>query len=163
MSAKFQAVLVNDPECFVKKLPTIFFEKGTDVTADDAQHVVVGLAPTTPEIENDVFKYVEASGALGDYILAKRPCTLMYSGVIFRSDTTARGILLVPQGNATDDYGQTSGTFFSTGVVAPASETVFDVAGIVTLDTGEGFSFLIDNDSVDTVAVSMTITSVNPA
>jgi len=163
MSAKFQAVLVNDPECFVKKLPTIFFEKGTDVTADDTQHVVIGLAPTTSEIENDVFSYVEAAGTLGDYIVAKRPCTLMYSGVVFRSDVTARGVMLVPQGDSSNDYGQTSGTFFSTGVVAPAGELVFDIAGIVTLDTGEGFSFLLDNDSIDTIAVSMTITSVNPA
>lgn len=161
MSTKFQAVLVNDPECFVKPLPSMRLTTGTSVSADDDQYVVLGF--TADYAENPIFKLVPAEGIYGARFEAIRPCTLMYSGALFRDNATARGALSITQGDLSTDYGQISPTVFSTGIAAPAGENLFDVAGIATLLPGEAISFLLDNGSVDVVLASMTITSVNPA
>lgn len=161
MSAKHQAVLVNDPECFVKPLPSMRVTAGTDVPSDDAARIVVGFTPDVSE--NEVFRYIEATGIYGDRFEAKRHCTIIYSGVVFRDTTTGRGSVSVTQGDVTADYGQVVPTVFSSSVAAPSGDSMFGISGIATLQTGEAISFMLDNDSGGTVVTSMVLTSVNPA
>jgi len=161
MSAKHQTILINDPEAFSKRLPTIVLSNGTAVSAFDDGNLVLGFTPVG-DSENSLFKHVPAAGDDGDYILAKRPCTLLYSGALFRAANTYRGVLLITVGDSTNHYGQVSPTFYSTGIPAPELEDLFDVAGMVTLDAGEAFSFLLDNASVGSTFLTMTITSVTP-